>query len=113
MPRDQHTCRAGLPAGRHRRPAARAGGALVAGGVLAGRAVAAQADTAPAPAPGWAVGVASVGGGAAETSVDLFYRPTDVGLVMRNGEGDSDLGGILSSGVAAIATRPGGDVVEK
>jgi hypothetical protein len=95
------------PAGRHRRTTV---AALLAGGLASGLAVAspARADTVPAPEPGAAVGVASVGGGAAETAVDLFYRRTDDGLVQRNGEGDTDLGGILSSGVAAIATRPGG-----
>jgi hypothetical protein len=76
-------------------------------------AASAQAATTPLPAPGAAVGVASVGGGAAESSVDLFYRRTDDGLVQRNGGGDTDLGGILTSGVAAIAIRPGGGVVAK
>jgi hypothetical protein len=75
--------------------------ALTAAGVTA-----AAAATDPLPAPGLSAGVASIGGGLAESSVDLYYLRTDKRLVLKNGSGLTDLGGVLTSGVAAIAARP-------
>jgi hypothetical protein len=72
----------------------------------------AGAATDPLPAPGLAVGVASVGGGAPETAVDMFYQRADHHLVQKNGAGVTDLGGALTSGAAAVAARPG-DAVTK
>ena len=92
--------------GRRRLAAA---AAWTAGALAVATALPAAAATDPPPAPGLAAGAASVGGGAPETAVDLFYR-TGQRLVQKNGTGVTDLGGVLTSGVAAISASPGGTV---
>ena len=82
-----------LPGRRRRRSAAAAGAALAAGTLAVATAMPAGAATDPPPAPGLAVGVASVGGGAPESAVDLFYQRADRHLVQKNGTGVTDLGG--------------------
>ena len=86
--------------------------ALAAGALAVGTAMPAGAATDPLPAPGLAVGVASVGGGAPVTAVDMFYQRADHHLVQKNGAGVTDLGGALTSGAAAVAARPGGAVTK-
>lgn len=75
--------------------------------VLTATAAGLAAATDPRPAAGAAVGAASVGGGAAETAVDLFYVRADRGVTQKNGAGVADLGGVVTSGVAALAVGTG------
>jgi hypothetical protein len=63
----------------------------------------ASAATDPQPAAGVAVGAASIGGGLAVPAVEVFYQAQDHTLVQKSGAATSNLGGVLTSGVAAIA----------
>jgi hypothetical protein len=74
----------------------------VASVVVLALTTAAGAATTPQPAPGLAVGAASVSG-SAPSQVHLFYQRPDRGLTLKTGAGNQDLGGILTSGVVALA----------
>jgi hypothetical protein len=93
---------------RRRRRRIAAAGALLACGtgatVVAGPPAAA---TVPKPSAGLTAGAASYGGGAITPRVDLFYRGGNRTLVVKRAGVNENVGGALTSGVAAAATSNG------
>lgn len=88
---------------------------LLAGVVLmlmAPLAVAASAATVPTPEPGQVPGVATIGGGVTTPGIDVFYQQVNHRLTLVHGTTSgsfgtpTDLGGVLTSGPAAIMRQP-------
>jgi hypothetical protein len=61
----------------------------------------------PKPSAGLVVGAASYGGGAITPRVDLFYRGGNRTVVVKRAGVNENIGGALTSGVAAAATSNG------
>src|SRR3954452_18982327 len=72
-------------------------------GALAGNS---SAATNPPPSPGSVPGLASIGGGAVTSSVDIFYQQVNHQLIVVGGTAKTNLGGVLTSGPAGVAQSP-------
>jgi hypothetical protein len=65
-----------------------------------------SAATTPPPAPGQVPGLASIGGGAVMSNLDVFYQQVNRQLIVVRGTTKTNLGGVLASGPAGIAKSP-------
>jgi hypothetical protein len=65
-----------------------------------------SAATNPPPAPGSVPGLASIGGGAVLSSVDIFYQQVNHQLIVVRGTAKTNLGGVLTSGPTGVAQSP-------
>jgi hypothetical protein len=118
---------ASMPAQAPRRCAGRWPAVLPAAAVLAamtqilaaGPAGAAAAGTVPRPQPGQVAGVATRGGGAVSTGIDVFYQQINHRLTVLSGSASgsfgpaADLGGALTSGPAAVIRQPPGEFIDE
>jgi hypothetical protein len=93
----------------HGRGAGRRWGLLAAAAVLlllGPLAGSSSAATNPPPAPGYVPGLASIGGGAVQSSVDIFYQQVNHQLIVVRGTAKTNLGGVLTSGPTGVAQSP-------
>jgi hypothetical protein len=97
----------------------RLAGLLAAGALLLGPlAGAAAAATTPRPAPGQVPGVESRGGAVVENGLSVFYQQVNQRLTMIEGTASgfgtpTDLGGVLTSGPAALEQQGPSEFVEE